>query len=182
MAMKRTVNIKMFVLAPYLGFDEDEVIHRMEKYWASRGSISSRGDYHLITSYKFEGTMAEIKINVESTEGKVDGLTILCTTDCYKKYMAENIDGFRILVNGFIDYLNDIKTGFYVETFSVRLYPLKVHRLFEYGPIETSNFWCGVSLDNGDFVTLKYDRMEYRTSVFNEETVDNLRTMIDKYT
>jgi len=187
MARRITVNIRCNIAAPY-GYKAVKVDDIILKYYNKRAhtSITKENQKYQITSYRFrEGTKAEIKIKVHySKEGSLRAFDILGTFDAYKNKIVESINEFRVMIQGFIEYLNDIKFGWFIDVFVFRIYPVDFMRQYEsrVGEGIVTDVYLILRIKGADYCIIKGDRLEYRCSDWQTDTIENIMTIISKYT
>lgn len=187
MGKKITVNIRFNIAAPY-GYKEKDLTTSIKKFFDKRGYVKTVKDMHkyLITSYRFRGNIqAEIKIKIHYTkEGTIRSFDTLGTFDSYKKDVVENINEYRSMVLGFIKYLNEIKYGWFIDVFVFRLYPVDFIRQYDsrIGTGIITDVYLILRIKGADYCIIKGDRVEYRCSDWQKDTINNIMTIITKYT
>ena len=188
MAKKLTVNIRCNIAAPY-GFKKSakEINDLLSKYFSSRGKLEvvTTGSKYILTSYRFDsGTCAEVKIKVEiSKDGNIQAFDTLGTFDTFRKYTVENINKYRVLIKGFIKYLNELKFAWYVSVFVFRVYPIEFMRHFtsRVGDM-VDNVWINMRMKTGDYCIIKNDRLEYCSAEWETDAIEVILNIIKKYT
>jgi hypothetical protein len=187
MGKKITINIRCNIAAPY-GYNNKEIDKLISNFFNRRAKvdINKANQKYTITSYRFKnGTNAEIKIKVHyAKEGPLKSFDILGTFDIYKNRTVENINEFRVMMQGFIEYLNKQKFGWFVDVFVFRLYPVDFMRQYEsrVGEGVVSDVYLILRIKGADYCIIKGDRVEYRCSDWQTDTIENIMTIISKYT
>ena len=186
MGKKITVNIRSNVAAPY-GFSYKEIDNLIKTYFDKRGesSVLKSNQKYLITSYRFRNrTAAEIKIKIHyAKEGNMRAFDMLATFETYKNKVIENVNEYRVMLLGFLEYLNNIKFGWFVDVFVFRVYPVDFMRQWEsrIGDMVTDVDLI-LRIKGSDYCIIKGDRLEYRCSDWQSDTIDVIMTIITKYT
>ena len=189
MAGRLTTNIRCNIAAPYeIDLGNDQTIDKMiPHYFNKRGrctALKKEGKF-VISSYKFgNGSKAEIRIKVHySVDGSIYSLDILGTFDCFRKYLVETINTYKIIIKGFVKYLNSVIESWYVDTFVFRVHPVPFMRQYKsrVGDLVDSVYTI-MRMKTGDYCILKGDRLEYRSSDWDSDVIDTIVTIMKRYT
>lgn len=183
---KFTINVRCKFCAPYgIRLTLSQVNERLTTYFDKRGHISTYkdGSKYIITSYKFENVNAEIKLKIHYDKlGFLNAIDTLGTFDVYKKYMVESINFYKIILKGFLKYLENSWPNWFVDVFVFRIFPIPFERHFlsRIGDIDNVNLT--VRMSNGDYCIIKEDRLEYRTSEWDVNQISIIERFITQYT
>ncbi len=187
MARKLTINVRSNLSAPYgIKKNAKEIATILHDFFKCRGSInhSNDGKNYIISSYIFQnGINAEIKIRLTySRDGNISAFNILAVFDCYKLRITEALTQYRTIILGFVDYLNKIQYGWYIDVFVFRIYPLDFIRHFhsKIGDIVTNIHL--ILTFGADFCIINSDRLEFRCDTWSDESIDAIMTVVKTYT
>ena len=188
MARKMTINVRGNLSAPY-GYIKTpcELDSIVRKYFDKRGrtKVKKTGNKYVITSYSFRnGANAEIKIRVTySNDGYIRAFDILGSFDIYKKYLVESITQYRKILLGFIEYLNVLIYGWFVDVFIFRIHPVDFMRQYtsRVGDI-ISGVYLILRLEGSDYCIIRGDRLEFRCTDWKPDAIETIMTLVNKYT
>ncbi len=183
---KVTTNIKFRLIAPY-GFkkSEKQVTKMIEGYFKSKGALTTKeeGKKYVLTSYRFRETFAEIKYKVNYDKiGNLRSVEMLGSFDCYRKYITNNIDEYKTMIDGFVKYLTKKKNLWYIDVFVFRIIPVDFKRQFlsRVGD-NVVNVYINLLTDKG-YCVLKGDRLEYRVNTWDDSVMETINNILRRYT
>ena len=183
---KVTTNIRFRIIAPY-GFSKKgkDVSKLLSDFFKSRGNLLDKeeGKKYILTSYRFLESEAEIKFKINYDKiGNLRSIDLLGTFDCYRKYITNNIDEYKNMIDGFVEYLRSKKDHWYVDVFVFRIIPVDFKRQFLSRAGENiKNVYVNLVTDKG-YCILKGDRLEYRVNIWDDDVKGMINNLLRRYT